>query len=405
MKILEINKFYYRRGGADHHFLDLCGILRSKGESVSVFSMQDKRNEPSPYAKYFVSNIEFGSFNIGALLRPLRVIYSCEAARKLRRLIKADRPDVAHLHLIYHHLSPSVLAVLKKEKIPVVMTIHDWKPLCPNYLMFTDGNVCERCLGGHYGQCTKHLCIHRSLPQSMLGSIEAYIHHAKKYYEEYVDLYIAPSEFVKAMFIKWGFPESKIKVLAPFLPPSLTPANLPSPAPKVPSFAYVGRLNQEKGILDLVYKWASEGIVYPLHIFGDGPLLLPIKNTIDKFQAKNIYLYGPTPREEVVENLRQMTALIVPSEWHEIFGLVVIEALSQGVPVITSKFGSLPGLVEKSGAGLSVDLSGDLASALNNISGEEYRRHAVEYMSHNHRPDDYYRDLMNVFKTILSSAK
>ncbi|MCX6782270.1 MAG: glycosyltransferase [Candidatus Magasanikbacteria bacterium] len=406
MKILEINKFYYRRGGADHHFLDLCDILRTKGDSVSVFSMKDKRNEPTPYSKYFVSNIEFGSFNFRSLLQPLRVIYSCEAARKLKRLIKDERPDVAHLHLIYHHLSPSVLSVLKKEKIPVIMTIHDWKPLCPNYLMFTEGAVCERCHGGHYHQCARHLCIHRSPMQSALASMEAYIHHAKKYYEEYVDSYIAPSEFVKQMFIKWGFPAGKIAVIPHFLPSSIKRVEAAVSAPKDPAFAYIGRLNEEKGIVILVEKWVSEKFPYSLHVFGDGPLLARLNNIINSANAKNIFLHGAMKREDISKYLRQMTALIIPSQWHEIFGLVAIEAWSQSVPIITSKFGALPELIKNSGAGLSVDINnGEFTDALKKITDISYRQNAVEYMSGHHLPELYYPDLINVFRKAQASVK
>ncbi len=406
MRILEINKFYYRRGGADLHFLDLCDILKSKGESVSIFSMKDKRNEPTPYEKYFVSNIEFGSLNFGSLSRPLRVIYSREAAKNIERLIKDERPDIAHAHLIYHHLSPSILSVLKKEKIPVVMTIHDWKPLCPNYLMFTNGSVCERCRGGHYFQCAKHSCIHHSFPQSVLASLEAYIHHAKKYYEEYVDLYIAPSNFVKEMFVKWGFPEKKIEVIPHFLPPTIERVNSVTQPPREPSFAFVGRINEEKGVQTLVKQWVEKKIPYSLHVFGGGPLFLSLKNIVDKSGMNNIFLHGAMSREDVAKYLRQMTAIIIPSEWYEIFGLVAIEAWSQGIPAITSTFGSLPELVKKSGAGISLDLEGDnLFNTLQKISDITYRQNAVEYMAKNHFSDEYYLSLKKVFQKAQSLAR
>jgi glycosyltransferase involved in cell wall biosynthesis len=405
MKILQINKFFYRRGGADHHFIDLVDLSREKGDGVFVFSMRDKRNEPSDYEKYFVSNIEFGKFNLSALLRPWRIIYSFEAARKLRRLIRDFRPDVAHLHLIYHHLSPSVLSVLKKEKIPVVMTIHDWKPLCPNYLLYTQGAVCERCRGGHYIQAAKHRCIHDSCPQSVWAAFEAYAHHAKKYYEEYVDLYIAPSEFVKTMFVKWGFSADKIQVVPHFLSPAITRERAARPAPAKSEFAFVGRLNAEKGIMTLVRKWANEKIAYPLHVFGDGPLAPQLKNFVEENNLKNIILHGAVPREDVGKRLREMTALIVPSEWYEIFGLVAIEAWAEGVPIIASNFGALPELVNNSGAGIIVDFkTGKLPDALSAITDQKYRDNAVSYMSNHHSADDYYRKLTAIYTTLVQGA-
>lgn len=382
--------------------MDLVDLLHEKGEGVFVFSMRDKRNKSSDYEKYFVSNIEFGKLNLAALLRPFRVIYSFEAARKLRRLIREARPDIAHVHLIYHHLSPSVLAVLKQEKIPVVMTIHDWKPLCPNYLMFTEGAICERCRGGHYVQAAKHRCIHNSCPQSIWAAFEAYVYHAKNYYEEYVDLYIAPSEFVKTMFIKWGFPADKILVLPHFLSPSIVREQTSITAPAKPEFVFVGRLNAEKGIMTLARKWASEKILYPLHVFGDGPLAPQLRNFVEDNRLRNIILHGAVPREEISQRLRAMTALIVPSEWYEIFGLVAIEAWAQGVPIITSNFGALPELVKNSGAGIVMDFKNDkLSDVLSAITDQKYRDNAVSYMSGHHLADEYYRKLLHIYKMVV----
>ena len=401
MKILQINKFFYRRGGADHHFLDLAHLLHDKGEFVTIFSMLDRRNEPCASNKYFVSNIDYDKG--AAYLHPFRSIYSFEAARKLKKLIKVNRPDIAHLHLIYHHLSPSVLSVLKKEKIPIVMTIHDWKPLCPNYLMFTQGKICERCRGGHYIQCAEHKCIHSSGPQRLYAALEAYIHHAKRYYEDYVDVYIAPSEFAKEMFVKWGIKAEKIIVLPHFLPPAISREVKPSPLPDAPQFAFVGRLNAEKGIMTLVQKWLDEKISAPLHVFGGGPLAHDLKSFVAKNDLKNIILHGPVARVELMRRISEMTALIVPSEWYEVFGLVVLEAWAKGVPVITSRFGSLPGLVNDSQAGLTLDFASEpLGGALIKISDRKFRDNAVAYMARHHSADDYYKKLIQIYNSLIT---
>jgi hypothetical protein len=118
MKILQINKFFYMRGGAERHYFDLIDLLESHGHEIVHFSMQDPRNKPSPYADYFVSNLELAAPGLGSLQALGRLFYSREAAQKLEALIDATHPDVAHVHLIYHHLSPSVLEVLRKKISP-----------------------------------------------------------------------------------------------------------------------------------------------------------------------------------------------------------------------------------------------------------------------------------------------
>ena len=403
MTILQINKFFYRRGGADHHFLDLCDLLEEKGEKVVVFSMRDRRNRPSIYEKYFVSNVEYGSYNWKAIVRFFRIMYSFEAKRKLAALIVKEKPDVAHLHLIYHHLSPSVLVALKQAKIPVVMTIHDWKAICPNYSLFTEGSPCERCRGGRYIECARHRCMHQSAAQSYWATLEAYFHHAKKYYENYIDLLIAPSQFVKEKFVHFGWPEDKITVLRHFLPvgfPLTMTDPLPPPAPR---FAYVGRLSVEKGIDRLVEWWIKNKIGCPLDIFGDGPLMKKITKITSETKTSGIVLHGQVSRETVYANLDDTTAVIMPSVGWETFGLTAIESWARGIPVVASDRGAFTELVNQSGAGLLFDWDkNNLSEALIKAADPVYRHKAVAYMNSNHFAGQYYDELKNIYRGLAS---
>lgn len=410
MKILQVNKFFYRRGGAEQHFFDLRDLLTSRGEEVIDFSMRDKRNEPSPFAEYFVANREFGRTNWRTLARPCKIIYSGEAKRKISRLIKATRPEVAHLHLIYHHLTPSILVALKKANIPTVMTIHDWKPLCPNYHLYTEGRPCVRCRGGHYWQAARHRCLRGSLPASALVALEAYYHHFRRYYEDYIDLLIAPSDFAKEMFVLFGWPEEKIEVLPHFLPAAIKPVSVPPPLPEERRFAYVGRLSPEKGVDRLVDFWIKEKIRYPLDLYGDGPLYETLGRALKKNSAaaKKIRRLGRAPREQILARLDDYAAVIMPSVCYETFGLTAIEAWSRGVPVVANQLGSFVELLEKSGAGLLFDWSsGDrfLTEALEKIQSPAYRQRAVAYIKNNHRPDEYYRRLKQIYERLIAAAR
>lgn len=405
MKILQINKFFYRRGGADHHFLDLCELLEEKGERVSVFSMRDRRNRPSIFEKYFVSNAEYGRFNPRSFLQPFRILYSLEAERKISALIAKEKPEVAHVHLIYHHLSPSVLVALKKAGVPVVMTIHDWKALCPNYTLFTEGSPCERCLGGKYIQCYKHRCIKNSPSMSLFAAAEAYFHHAKKYYENYIDVLIAPSQFVKDEFVHFGWPEDKIRVLPHFLPLGFSVSSLPPAVPREQRFVYVGRLSPEKGADKLVSWWLNNEPKIKLDVFGDGPLMPKIAAMISESKATNIILHGQVPREEIYMGLEDATAVILPSVAWETFGLAAIESWAHGLPVVASNRGAYSELVKRSHAGVLFDWDkDDLRSALNLSADPALRGRALAYMNENHTTLDYYEKLMKIYRELMSAG-
>ena len=147
MRILMINKFFYKKGGSEAYMFNLIEMLRKNGHQVIEFSMQDEKNEKSDYAKYFIKNIDFqkneGFFE--NIKKVFHALYSVEAKNKLEDLINTEKPDVAHIHNFNFQLTPSILFVLKRYKIPIVWTMHDYKLVCPNFRLFTEGAICERC--------------------------------------------------------------------------------------------------------------------------------------------------------------------------------------------------------------------------------------------------------------------
>ena len=157
-RLLNINNYHYRRGGAEAIFFDHTALFEEIGWDVVPFAMQHEHNLPSPWSDYFVSEIEYGR-QIGPLAKiqqASKVIYSFEAQNNLKRLIERARPDVAHAHNIYHHISPAIFSTLKDAGIPVVMTAHDLKLACPAYKMLRDGRICEDCKGGRIHNVVVH---------------------------------------------------------------------------------------------------------------------------------------------------------------------------------------------------------------------------------------------------------
>ena len=141
--LLAVNNYYYPRGGAEVLFLEHNRLFENIGWQVVPFAMRHPKNLPTPWADYFPDEIEFGaSYGVaGRLTRASRVIYSLQARRRLRRLLDAVAPQIAHVHNVYHHLSPSFLPLLRERGIRTVMTVHDLKLACPAYTMISAGQA------------------------------------------------------------------------------------------------------------------------------------------------------------------------------------------------------------------------------------------------------------------------
>jgi glycogen synthase len=171
MKILMVNKFHYVKGGSERYYFALKRLLERHGHTVIDFSMKDEKNEPSAYSEYFVDNVDYNQ-NPGTwdkVKMGLNIIYSKAARDKFEALVQKEKPDVVHLHLFQHQLSPSILDVLKKYEIPAVYTAHDLKMLCLNYKMMHHGKVCEECRGGKYYNCAKNRCVKDSFAKSCIN--------------------------------------------------------------------------------------------------------------------------------------------------------------------------------------------------------------------------------------------
>ena len=154
MKILLINKYHYLKGGAERAYFDMARILTERGHEVAFFSMKHPENRATPWEKYFVENIEYHDteLSIGRRLALAgKILFNFEAKRKLSELLDEFQPDIAHAHNIYHQLTPSIFWPLAKRRIPIVMTLHDYKIVSPNYNLFVRGRIWEhssavRCL-------------------------------------------------------------------------------------------------------------------------------------------------------------------------------------------------------------------------------------------------------------------
>ncbi len=348
MRILQANKFYYPKGGADKYFLDLTEALKAAGHETAVFAMAGPRNLKSPDSKYFVSAVEFNGGSLKDRLKiPGRMIYSREAKRKFARELDDFKPDIVHVHNIYHQLSPSILEAAKERNVPVVMHLHDYKLVCPNYRLFTKNRVCRRCLDKKsFWPCLYNNC-YGSSAASFLAALEMTVHHKWLHiYEKNIDLLIAPSEFMRRLAIESGWPEEKIVMLH-------------NPAPKISDqpkddrpegdyLLYFGRLAPEKGINDLIHAAKSAGgrSGKLLHIAGSGPEEKNIrKEFAPEMKSGRIRLLGQLSGKALSDEIASARAIVFPSLWPENMPLALLESLAQGKVVIASRSGGLPEII------------------------------------------------------------
>ncbi len=240
MKILQVNKFFFLKGGSERYFFDLSKRLELDGHDVSFFSMLDERNEATPYAKYFAPAIDFQKNP--SLRKSLRFIHSGSAVAQLRRLLAEERPQVAHLHNIAHQLTPSIIRELQRAKVPTVMTLHDYQVICPNYKLYTQGRSCERCKRHNYWNAVRFHCVRNSTLASALSAIEMSLQNELFKNYKRVDRFIAPSQFIRERMIDWGWPEEQLLYL-----PHFTGVRRDGSVKKKPQVLFIGRLVHEKG--------------------------------------------------------------------------------------------------------------------------------------------------------------
>ena len=349
MRILLVNKHYYLRSGTERYLFNLARLLTRDGHTVEAFAMQDPRNEPATYADLFVPPLDFQAMPLAA--RPgavVRVLWSRDAARRMARVLDAFRPDVVHALNLYHHLSPSVLPPATERGIPIVQTLNDYKLICPNYLLYTEGAPCTRCRDRRYSQAVRHRCLHGSLAWSALAAVEMTLHKRFQVYERRVTRFIAPTRFVRETMEAFGIPPAQLVELPYFLFPEDYPE---APAGDDGYCAYVGRLVEGKGLPTLL-RAMRKAPRAQLLVVGEGPARPELERLAASLGLANVrftgYLAGPALRAA----LQGARFTVLPSEWYEVFGQSVVESLAVGRPVIGARIGGIPEALQEGEDGL-----------------------------------------------------
>lgn len=397
MKILQINKFYYLKGGSERYLFELSDILEKNGHTVIPFVMHDPKNIPSKYEAYFPETVNLNKFSFKDFLK---IFYNWDAVRKLERLIREEKPDVAHLHNIAYQLTPAIIKVLKKYNIPVAQTLHDYKLICPNYQLYNNGKICTHCQGGKYYRCAVKKCVKNSFAKSFLAMLEAYFNENKS---NLVDVFIAPSRHMKKTCIDFGIPENKIKHLVYPIDQEKFKNNV-----KIQDshLLYFGRLSQEKGLDTLIRAMALVSGNFSLEIVGDGPERGLLERLVEKNGlSERIKFSGSKNGDDLLKTISSASAVIIPSVWPENMPLSLLESMAmEKVMIVSNAGGMLERIVDgKNGfifrAGDVQDLAVKI-EALKNYDLDQIGKKAQEAVT-DFNPQKHYEAIMEIYNNLV----
>ena len=403
MRILYCNKYNFPFSGTEVYLFEAMELMRARGHEVALFSMTDKRGKPTPYDQYFVKSVDFKSPGASLLVQARQAahaIYSTEARKKLRGMIREFRPDVAHVRNIYHHLSPSILWELKSQDIPVLYHVNDFKLICPSYNMVSRGSPCEKCQGGKFWNVVAEGCYAGPASARWMLAAEAYVHKWLRTYEKCVDRFLAPSEFVKAKLTQNGWDEERIDVLQHFQITSDEVApNFSGEAPII----YFGRLSREKGIADLLHAMRRLPEIR-LIVAGEGPQRPELEKLARDLHLANIGFTGHVNSTALGKLIASSRFTVFPSRAYETMGKSILESFANGRAVVASDLGSRRELVHEGKTGLlfrpgDVDQLADAISQLYHAPDIAARmgNKARELVRKNQSLENHYAQLTKIY--------
>lgn len=341
MRVLLIDKYHRQYAGPQRLYFDTAKLLRAEGHQVAFFAMAHPKNEPTEWSKYFVEQVDYEEADQLSwwqkLLVARNIIWNPSAKRKLEALIAEFQPDVAHLFVTYHQLSPSIIWALRRQHVPIVMTLCDYKLASPNYSLFVRGNIWEHASGF---RCLLDRCVKDSFTKSLVCVVEQWLHRLLGTYGK-VDAYIGLSQFLIDTYKRLWFPYPITLLPQPLMPLPDLSSSLPEKTGK--NLLYFGRLSAEKGIATLLRALAELTSGETLSLVGFGPEEERLRQLSKELHLEErVQFLGPVYGDALQQLLRTARAVVVPSEWYENTPYALLETLASGTPVIAARVGSLP---------------------------------------------------------------
>ena len=359
MKVLQINKFLYPKGGAETYMFQLSKALKENGIDIEFWGMEDEKNIVADTYQSFAKNISYQEKSLFKIISNTpRTIYSFDNKKRISKILDHFKPDVVHLHNYNFQLTPSILPEIKKRGIKIVQTIHDAQIICPYHRLynFQKDIICTKCVTGSFLNCINDRCFDDSFFKSVVGASESYYYHTFKYYEKYIDRFISPSRFL-AELIKKRVKDHTFEIL-----PNFSDKLEDLEVNKTDYYLYFGRITNEKGVLELVDIFKE--LKLNLIIIGSGDQEDKVKNRI--VDNKNISFLGPKSERELFSYVANAKYVIQPSKWYENCPMTVIESFTYDTPVIASNHSGFKDLIQHKKTGFLLNFT-DLKKAKKSI--------------------------------------
>jgi len=370
MKILQIHNKYVYKGGEDSVVEEEANLLRKNGNSVF---------------QLFKNNKDISSIK-DKLLTLYNLSYSKYSIEYLKEeLLKIEKPDIVHVHNTYPLWTYSIFEFLNEKKIPIVMTLHNYR-LVWDSLSFFDNDYMN------YG------CFNNSKFQTFF--ISKIINKNKKnILFKNIDKFITLTEFTKKKFIDAKVPIDKLLIKPNFLPNK--EGNFQSITNKQNAI-FASRVSKEKGILTLLKSWKD--IEIKINIYGDGPLLNKIKKN-----SKNIQFHGNCSRDLISDEIHKSKFLIFPSEWFECMPMTILESFRAGTLVLASNIGSIPNIIKDGYNGILFnpndpsDIKEKVNWVLNNPQKcDEISINAMNDFNNKYSEEVNYKMLMKIYNGMIT---
>jgi exopolysaccharide biosynthesis WecB/TagA/CpsF family protein len=389
MKILLCHNYYQHPGGEDQVFADERQLLQSRGHTVVSFTLHNDCIR------------QLGDWKTARC-----AIWNSESYASLRALIRRERPDLLHCTNLFPLISPAAYYAAHREGVPVVQSLHNYRWLCPNGLLFRSGRPCEDCLGKPTAwPAVLHGCYRDSRLGSAVVAAAQAVHHFQGTWTSMIDRYVVPSHFARRKFVEGGLPPEKLAVKPNFVYPD------PGPADGQGGYAiFVGRLSSEKGIDLLVAAWQLLRTPTPLKVVGEGPLADRLSRACK--DDPRICRLGRLRVDQVSHLLGEAACLVFPSLCYETFGRAIVESFAKGTPVIVPRLGAMAELVDDGRTGRYFE-PGNPAALANTVEELVSAPLALARMRHEARreyerkfsADRNYRLLMAVYRQALSDRR
>lgn len=401
MKLLIVNKYHFISGGAERYFLSLMDSLQKRGIETIPFSVNYPRTLPTPYQKYFlppllkdgaakIANQENFSWSEKWALAK-QAVYSRPAFEAVKRICREHRPDAAYFLNFNNHISPSAIDACADAGIPVVMRMSDFNLVCSSNMYYRDGHPCMDCKKG-FQHALLHRCVQGSFMKTAVSVFAKSVHRRLGIYQK-VRAFIAPTLFMKRELIELGFPESRVHHVNTFV----HPRERTEPDPENPYFLFVGRFVPYKGAHLALQAFAKIRRKHPAVSF----VLAGDENDAESNRIKELghhlgperMVFLPFERDprKLVRLIQGALFTVVPSQFYENLPHTILESFACGRPVIGTRLGSIPDVIDEGEQGLLFEYgkSADLAHKMDWLLSHPFERERMGNNAWNILQRDY----------------